>query len=100
MTQTDQDGNVVSFARPKSKEFCPKSTRGRLSIHAFIVSATLDGYVELALHAPDGSHNTTWQFTRDDARRVIAALNLTVQDITENCRFEDDARLYDEGSRP
>ena len=99
MTDEQKLSIIIPFKKKAPNEFHPKSTQGTLSIHGFIVSATLDGYVELALHAPDGSNNTTWQFTRDDARRVIAALNLTIQDITDNCQFDNDSRLYDEGVR-
>ena len=91
---------VIPFKRPQSEDYCAKLTQGCLDRHSFKVSATLDGWIELALHRHDGAGNLTYQITRDDARQIVAALNLRIQDITDNCRFENDTRLYDEGSRP
>lgn len=77
--------SVVSFP---ARTYTAKLFRVPVSGHDFLISGTLDGYLDFAL--PNAG---TYQLSIAEARSLVAALNGAVCDITENCLYDRDALL-------
>ena len=78
--------NIVKFSQ---RTYSAKIFRVSLSEGPdFVMAGTLDGFIDFA--TPGGS---TYAFTLDEARQLVAALNGAIHDVEENCLYERDALL-------
>jgi hypothetical protein len=73
-----------------------KPQRVNASGYKFLMSGTLDGWIDFSVTCSDGTHRT-YQIMRDDARGIIVALHAVVADITANCMFDRDPLLMPDG---
>jgi hypothetical protein len=81
--------NIVPFAHKTYTAKLEQLTASGLDIR---IAGSLDGYIDFAV-TPVDRPGLTYSLTRDDARRIIAALNAVIADVLENCLFEWDALL-------
>lgn len=58
----------------------------------FLTSGTLDGFIDFCVIKKTGKYKT-YNITKDDAIKLIAALNGVVNDINENCLCDNDCLL-------
>lgn len=65
----------------------------------FIMSGTLDGYCDLVIEYPSGSH--AHAFLDPGGLRLFAAAAIaTAEDIERNCLYDRDPLLMNGGCRP
>ena len=83
---------IIPF-RPRRYE--AKQQEVHASGMTVIAAGTLDGFIDFVVQARDG-RCIIYQITRDDARSIIAALHVVVDDITSNCLFDRDPLLMPE----
>ena len=77
--------NIVSLER---KTYTAKQFSVCINGNTFLISGTLDGFIDFAL--PKGG---TYQLTLDEARILVASLNSAVEDVFKNCLYDRDALL-------
>jgi hypothetical protein len=74
------------------KTYSAKSFKARLSELNFTISGTLDGFIDLSIKDVKGE-NSTYSITCNDARVLVASLLSSVDDIQNNCIFDNDTLL-------
>ncbi len=84
--------NIIPF---RQKTYSAKAFRIPTIGRIFIVSGTLDGYMDFAIVEDDGVTHTTYILDCNEARQLASALLGAADDIQKNCLFEQDPLLVD-----
>src|SRR5690348_14598105 len=87
--------DVIQF-RPRTYEARPFTVLA--SGLQFLISGTLDGFLDFAVVQGNGA-SLTYSITCDDARMIAASLISAAQDVQANCLFDRDSLLV-KAARP